>query len=153
METFEHRVVIDLPVEQVFSFVTSAVNNLEWQPSLLETRAVTRGPAGVGSRYRERRQIMGIPMASEYLVEEFDPPRRCAVRAVSGPISFRITYRLWPVEGSTVMDVEVVVAQHALPRLAVCAAVRSANRELATNLRALKALLERDAALPATAGN
>jgi ligand-binding SRPBCC domain-containing protein len=148
MATLRHQVVIDLPVEQVFSFVTSAANNLRWQPSLQETWAMTRAPVGVGSRYGERRTFMGIPVASEYLVEEFDPPRGCAVRAVSGPISFRVTYRLRPSGGSTVMEVEGVVVAHALPRLAVGTAVRSVNRELATNLRALKAVLETPASLP-----
>jgi ligand-binding SRPBCC domain-containing protein len=143
MATLKHQVVIDLPVEQVFTFVTSAANNLQWQPSLQATWAMTRAPVGVGSRYGERRTFMGIPVASEYLIEEFDPPRGCAVRAVGGPISFRVTYRLRPSGRSTVMEVEGAVIGHALPRLAVGAAVRSANRELAANLRALKVLLER----------
>jgi ligand-binding SRPBCC domain-containing protein len=143
MATLEQRVVIDLPVEQVFSFVTSAANNLRWQPSLLETWAITRDPVGVGSRYGERRTFLGIPVASEYLVEEFDPPRRCAVRAVSGPLAFRVTYQLQPSGSSTVMEVEGVVVGHALPRLAVGAALRTANREMASNLQALKSVLER----------
>jgi uncharacterized protein YndB with AHSA1/START domain len=55
MATFEHTVRIRRPREVVFDFLTVPENNLSWQPTLIDARAVTPGPIGVGWRFRESR--------------------------------------------------------------------------------------------------
>jgi hypothetical protein len=142
MTRLERSTVIELPVGEVFAFVAHVENNLRWQPSLLEVEVVTDGPVGVGSWFWERRRVLGITVVSEYVIEEFEPPRRCSVRSVAGPLSFRIAYDLRPTVGGTLMNVVGEVTQQAIFGLAARAATGSADRELAANLRTLKRVLE-----------
>jgi hypothetical protein len=142
MPRFERSVVVELPVRDVFAFVACVENNLQWQPSLLEVAAVTDGPVGVGSRFWERRRVLGVPVVSEYVIEEFDPPRRCSARSVTGPVAFQVGYHLRPTAGGTLMTVAGDVTHNAICGLAARAATGSAHRELAANLRTLKRLLE-----------
>jgi hypothetical protein len=142
MARVEHSVVIGRPVDEVFAFVTCVENNVKWQPSLLAAAADTAGPVGVGSRFRERRRVLGIPVESEYAIEEFDPPCRCAVRSLAGPLSFHVAYRLCPIADGTLMCVVGDVTQDAILGLPTTAATRLADRALAASLHTLKRVLE-----------
>jgi uncharacterized protein YndB with AHSA1/START domain len=83
----QHEVTIhiDRPVEQVFGFVVDAKNLRTWQSNLVENEQLTKGPIGIGTRFREVRS-MG-PRQSEIQVEitDFEPNIRFATKTLSQP--------------------------------------------------------------------
>jgi hypothetical protein len=143
MATFEHTVAIRRPGPEVFDYLMCPENNLAWQPSLIAAGAVTDGPVRVGSRFWERRKVLGVPVEIEFEIEQLDPGCYCQTRAVSGPVPFLASYRVRPLGATSVLTAGGEVSDRALPRLAAKAAARTASRELTSNLSLLKQVLER----------
>jgi hypothetical protein len=143
MATFEHSVTIRRAGPEVFAYLMRPENNLAWQPSLIAAGAVTEGPVQVGSRFWERRKVLGVPVEIEFEVEQFDPGCYCQTRAVSGPVPFLASYLVRPAGIGSVLTAGGEVPDRALPRLAAKAAARTASRELASSLSLLKQVLER----------
>jgi hypothetical protein len=143
MATFEHTVAIRRPGPEVFDYLMRPENNLEWQPSLIAAGALTEGPVRVGSRFWERRKVLGVPVEIEFEVEQLEPGIFCATRAVSGPVPFKASYLVRSQPGACVLTAGGEVSDRAMPRLAAKAAARTASRELTSSLALLKQVLER----------
>ena len=142
MTRIEKSVVIDRPVEEVWQYVHDPANDPVWQPSVLETRH-DGGPAmDVGTRIVEIRRFLGRRFETAWEVSEFDPPRRSAVRSLSGPIPFTGSYALDPVDGRTRFTLRMDTDAHGFFKLAEPVFRRMAEREMDANLGHLKDVLE-----------
>jgi hypothetical protein len=142
MTSFEHTLTIRREPSEVFEFLMVAENNPAWQPSLVAAAAVTGGPVHVGWRFRERRRILGRLIETEFVVEDFDAPHLCCIKAVSGLVGVRASYRLRPVERGTRLTAEGAVPERFLPRVAARAVCCRARHDLVDNLARLKRVLE-----------
>src|SRR2546427_2974759 len=60
MTRIERRIVIDRPVEAVFGFVHDAANDARWQTTIVESRVLTPGPTGIGTRVAQVRRFLGV---------------------------------------------------------------------------------------------
>jgi uncharacterized protein YndB with AHSA1/START domain len=145
---FQHTLTIRRPPPEVFAFLMAAENNPAWQPSLLDAGAVTPGPVQVGWRFREQRRILGAVFETEFVVEEYDPPHHCRIKAISGLTGLTARYLLHPTHLGTTLTAVGAVHERFVPRFAARGICRTARRELAGNLALLKQLLE---ATPETA--
>jgi carbon monoxide dehydrogenase subunit G len=140
--TVSDNVRIARKPEDVFSFITNPLNTPLWQPTVVETNQKTPGPLGVGTRVIDIRRFLGRRIEGEWEVTEHDPPRRSAIRAVSGPIPFSGSYTLMPVEEGTQLTWLVDLEAAGFFRLAEPIFAQMARRELASSLGHLKDLLE-----------
>src|SRR5438094_3355771 len=86
MTRIERSIVIDRPVEVVFEFVQDPTNDVRWQTSIVESRVLTPGPIGIGTRLAQVRRFLGIRFETAFEVTAFDPYRSSSVRTVAGPI-------------------------------------------------------------------
>jgi hypothetical protein len=143
MATFEGSVTVWRPREAVFAFLMAAENNMRWQPTLVDSCAVTGGPLGVGWRFRECRRVFGRHVVAEFEVQRYEPPRFCEILAVSGLPPIRASYRLRVVGAGTLVTAAGEVPDHLLGRLAGCVGAHTARREVARNLQRLRDVLER----------
>ncbi len=142
MTRIEKSVVIDRPVEDVWEYVHDPANDAVWQTSIVETRH-EGGPAmDVGTRIVEVRRFLGRRFETSWEVSEFDPPRRSAVRSVSGPIPFTGSYVLEAVDGCTRFTLRMDTEAHGFFKLAEPVFGRMAGREMEANLGHLKDALE-----------
>ena len=142
MTTINESVLIQRPPEDVFDFVTDPTKTALWQTTVDESRQETPGAMAVGTRMTDVRRFLGRRIESQWEVVEHDPPRRSAIRGVSGPIPFTGTYTLEPVEGGTRFACSVELDAHGFFKLAEPIFAAMARRELKSNLGHLKDLLE-----------
>jgi carbon monoxide dehydrogenase subunit G len=141
--TISESILIQRPPDDVFDFVTDPTKTALWQTTVDESRQVTPGPMAVGTRTTDVRRFLGRRIESQWEVVEHDPPRRSAVRGVSGPIPFTGTYTLEPVEGgATRFTSSVELDAHGFFKLAEPIFAGIARREVRSNLGHLKDLLE-----------
>jgi uncharacterized protein YndB with AHSA1/START domain len=96
----EKSVVINKPVEEVFSYVTGADNYTKWQAGVQQV--IEGGPRNtVGSQFTEVRKFMGQEMRTTLELTEFVPNAKWAAKVVKGPVPYEVTMTFQPVDGGT----------------------------------------------------
>jgi uncharacterized membrane protein len=83
MITLNDDIVIDRPVEQVFTFVSNLENAPKWQSDLVTSTLDTAGPIGVGSKFREVTKVLGRKVDALCEITEYDYPTKMAFKATS----------------------------------------------------------------------
>jgi uncharacterized protein YndB with AHSA1/START domain len=146
MASFENTVIIQRPVEEVFSFLADFENVPKWNYAIVETRKTSPGPVGVGTTYRQTRSI---PRRSEegFEVTTFEPPRRLEVQGQIGPFRAKISYLLEPTGSGTTLRNAVDLGSSGPLTLVATLATSRVKHAVAANLDTLKRLL-REGAFP-----
>lgn len=85
---FTNTITIDRPPAEVFAFLARFENVPLWNEAIRETRKISPGPVGVGSRYVQTRSL---PTRREetFEVTEYEPDRSLAIRGTFGPFPGR----------------------------------------------------------------
>jgi hypothetical protein len=105
---FAHR-RIRAPIDLVWAAATDVAGACERMSGVERIELLTRGPFGVGSRWRETRVAVGSTAATEeVVVVECDPPRRFAVDATSRGAVFH-TESTFAARGPAETEVRVVL--------------------------------------------
>jgi carbon monoxide dehydrogenase subunit G len=146
MTKVERSIVIDRPVEEVWSYVHDPSRDVTWQSTLIESEQLTDGPLGVGTKVREVRQFLGVRIEMAWEVTEYEPTSRSSIKGVSGPVPLNGSYLLEAVDGGTRLTVTGELDAHGLFKLAEPVFARMIGRELESNLGHLEDLLEAGAA-------
>ena len=76
----------------------------------MSTTVETDGPARVGTRVVERRNIPGRPRDFSYEITELDPPRKTSFRGTAGPVRPAGTYTVDPTDVNFALRVEATAA-------------------------------------------
>ena len=140
---FANTITIDREPAIVFTYLADLENLPRWNYAIQETRKITSGPVSAGSRYR---QIRTVPVRSEetLVVTELDPDRRLTIAGTLGASPTRITYVLEPAGNATTLTNIVELTPPRALRLLAPLATRRVSAAVASNLKALKKLLERE---------
>jgi uncharacterized membrane protein len=101
MKPVESSVVINRPLEACFAYLTDLGNDLQWRREWIEAEKTTDGPHGVGARYRLTGALLGRRIATEYETIAYEPNRKAAWKAVSGPLPLTFSRAFEAVEGGT----------------------------------------------------
>lgn len=142
----EHSVTIHRPVDRVFEYASTPGKDPTWVVASLRHEVLSSGPLRLGSITEEDVGFMGRRMRYVWEVTHYEPPTDFALRSVSGPLPATIRLRLEPLDSSTTKI--TLVGDARLPglyRLAAPLMTRVARRQLDTQLRTLKSLLENEA--------
>jgi hypothetical protein len=94
-------VFIKKPIEDVFKYVTIYENETEWQSSVVEAYLTSEGPLGLGTTGCEVRIFLGRRFESEWVMTEFEAPRKGTFKSTSGPVPYTGTYSLEVSDGGT----------------------------------------------------
>lgn len=92
---------IAAPVERVFAIASdfpNAASNIE---GISRIEMLTKGPIGVGTRFKESRTMFGKEATEEMRVGEFEPPRRYTLVAESMGTKYNSELRFDPKDGGT----------------------------------------------------
>ena len=100
---FTHTITINRRPAEVFAFLARFENVRLWNHAIRETRKITGGPVGAGSRYRQTRALP-TPGSETFEVTAFEPDRRLAIDGTLGPLHGEVTYLLTPAGSSTVLS-------------------------------------------------
>jgi uncharacterized protein YndB with AHSA1/START domain len=140
---------INAPIEQVFDYVTTPGNWLEWHPSSLGVSGATDHSLEPGEKVTEEYLVAGRRGRMVWTVRERVAPRRWVIDGqVEGGGGGKITYTLTPYESGTNFERELI---YTMPNLLLALLDRLVLRrrvgaESAEALRRLKDVLERRAA-------
>ena len=74
-------IIINRPIQEVFDYLTDHSNDKHWKPFVTESRKVTTGSIGVGTRFEIVVMAWGYRRAGEVEIVEYQPYRSFAYRA------------------------------------------------------------------------
>ncbi len=97
MITVEKSIIINKPVEDVFTFAIAEGNYQKLQPDV--TEVIENGPRNtVGSSWTEVRKFMGQEMRTTTELTVFEPNKKWAGKVIKGPVFYEttITYEAIP---------------------------------------------------------
>lgn len=83
-------VTIDRSLEDVFLFVTDQANSKLWKPFVTESRQLSPGPIGVGTRFVEGIHVWHRHLAGIIEITEYEPHSRYAYRTLEEPYPFSL---------------------------------------------------------------
>ena len=136
----EHSIVINRPVEEVFSVVTNVENNPKWGSGLLEAVKTSDGPIGVGTTWRLVRKVIGQRLEAESEVTEYELNRNYVQRSKSPfPVVVRQTYEA--VEGGTRITITSEAEPGGFLKLAEPLLKSTAKRDIDAEFANLKDLM------------
>jgi uncharacterized protein YndB with AHSA1/START domain len=135
-------VLINQPIEKVFEFVATPENDEQWLIGV-KARKTSEGPTGVGATSETEVRFLGKLIKTTFEVTEYKPPRKIAVKTVSGPVTMESEETLEST-GDSQTKITVHGKAHAsgLFRLAEPIIERMAQRQWETSYENLKDLLE-----------
>ncbi len=141
MMHFENTLEIARDPRVVYTYLADLEHTPEWNWAITSTRKVTPGPVGVGTRYRQTREV---PRPAVELLEltRLVPDRTVEVEGSIGAFRARVRYELEPTaQGTRLKNLVELDPQVPLGPLTdlVGGRIRSS---VAENLGVLKGLLE-----------
>ncbi len=142
MERIEHSVVINRPAEEVFAFMADIEKQALWAGPVSESRQTSEGPLGVGTTYTQVTHLLGRRMESNFEVTEYEPNRKFSSKTTSGPMEIQSTLTVEAADGGTKVNLVAAVETGGFFRLAEPVFVSTVKRQVATDIRTLKDLLE-----------
>lgn len=140
---FTNTITINRRPAEVFEFLAHFGNLPLWNYAISETRKISDGPVGVGSRYRQTRTL---PTRREetFEVTEFEPDRRLSIRGTLGPFHSEVTYLLAPTANGTTLTNTMNLQPSGALRLVAPLAASGVKSAVAANLDTLKQILDKD---------
>jgi carbon monoxide dehydrogenase subunit G len=131
---------IDRSPEEVFAYLTDVSNLPAWQSGVHS--AELDGELRPGARIRESRHMLGRELQTTLEVEEYEPPRMFAIRALDSPVPFSVRHELEPSGGGTRLTVVGEGDAGMLPGFAAGIMARRAEKQFRKDFERLKRLLE-----------
>jgi polyketide cyclase/dehydrase/lipid transport protein len=104
--------------DDVFEYLATFSNALEWDPSVVEGTPGTPGPAAVGSVYRLGVRVAGRVVPFDYRVLELDRPHRVVLRATHGHLVSTDTITVEKADSGSLVRYVAVLQGNGLLRLA-----------------------------------
>ena len=126
---------IDRSPEDVYAYLTDVSNLPKWQSGVYSARRE-------GSQIHESRHMLGRELSTTLEIEEENPPRVFALRAVNSPVPFSVRHELEPSGGGTRLTVTGEGDAGMLPGFAAGIMARRAEKQFRKDFERLKRLLE-----------
>jgi uncharacterized membrane protein len=141
MASAARSIVINRPVEDVWTFVTDGSNATAWRSGVLDVSRVSGN--GLGEVWKQGvRGPGGRRVDADYDVTAWEPGRRMAFRAIAGPVRPTGEYRFEPAGGGTRLSFSLEAPLSGLKGLLMGRAVQSTMSGEMAALDRLKAALE-----------
>lgn len=128
--------------DEVARYMFDPANDPIWISGISAAEVASPAPITVGSRVRRRAHFMGRPINYVMEVTALEPGRRLAMHAVEAPMPMDVTYGVEPAEGGSRASVRVEGDAGGLYRVAGPLISAQVRRSIATDVAALKRILE-----------
>jgi hypothetical protein len=143
--------LIQRPIQQVFDFISTAGNDVQWQYGALAASQLTLHPIGLGTLFSSLSHFMGRRLQSKFEVTEYESNKKYGFRSVSGPIQTETYYHFESYQDGTRVDANLQVKQSGFFQMTDAFVARFAKKQLNDDLIVLKNFLEADKHLPLAA--
>lgn len=142
MIKLDEEIVVNRPVEEVFTFLTTLENLPKWQ-SALSSHVITQGPVGVGTRFEESFKMMGRTVDVVCEITAYERPRKLGWKSTSSKmIGFESLFHFDPANSGTRVRFEGGSTLKGLWRLLEPLAGEEFRRELKAELEKMKKVVE-----------
>ena len=111
---FNVDVVIEKPIEEVFTFVAKGENGSLWNSAVREVKKISEGPVDVGAKYTMTRQLPNGFVENTYEVVEYEENRKLSIKIISGPTPFLYRYSFKSVGNATKLSLEAEMEKEGL---------------------------------------
>ncbi len=142
MATVESSVVINRPVEEVFTYVADPNNIAQWAGPVVEARQTSEGPVGLGTTSTRVTQFLGRTMEATYEIIEYEPNSYYKDKMTSGPVPISSRMSFESVDEGTKVTIAGEIEASGFFKLAEPILARMAKRQVETDVQTLKDLLE-----------
>jgi hypothetical protein len=144
--TVEQR--IERPRDEVARFAMDPANDTRWILALDSARVLPGGDRaggiGVGTRVERLASFLGRRIEYVNEIEEYDPPRRLAMRSVKAPFPMTVVYEFEEAgEGATLARIRAGGDARGFYSVAGPLLNQMVKRGISRDLEALKDLMER----------
>ena len=130
------------PIHQVFDFVSTPENDVEWQYGTLTAAGFSEGISKIGSFFRSIGHFLGDRVQSTFEVTEYEPNRKYGFKSLSGPLHSQTCYTFEAASGSTKISVSTQAHVVNFFQMNERLLEKKMKKELKENLTLLKDLLE-----------
>lgn len=138
---FSNTVTIERPVADVFAYLARLENLPQWNYAISETRQVSGGSVGVGTRYTQTRRLPSHS-SEEVAVVAYESERQLVLRGTFGPFQGSARYVLEPLGNATRLVNDMELEASGVMRLVAPLAAARVKAAVAANLDVLKQVLE-----------
>ena len=108
MINFESSEVICRPAGQVFNFLSTPENDVQWHYGTLASSTLSEGIPSKGTFFRSIGHWMGRRNLSTFEVTEYKPDQKYGFKSLSGPLSSQTSYSLGMVDnGCTRIEISI----------------------------------------------
>ena len=143
MFKFEHSVIINRPVKEIFDFVTEVTNHPKFSPSETAEWASQDAPK-LGSIFRSVSRFLGRSIESTGEITSWNPPHKYSYSGNSGPITLFNQWEFEEIDGGTQVTLSGEVEAGGFFNVAEGLLAKQVDKQIPTDLSALKLLLEEE---------
>lgn len=150
----EQVVSINLPVEEIFAYMSNLENLADWSGAVISARKISSEEMLVGTTVRCTIRVLGRWFDSTYEIIECVPGRYLTIKSIAGVAPSLICYRFEPLKGggTNVSLEEIIHFTGGFLGFAEIVITRVINRQIANDLQTLKDLLENTASIRSNTG-
>jgi uncharacterized membrane protein len=142
----ENTIVVDRPLEEVFTSIADYESHTNWQNGLRDAKFTSQGLTGVGTTFAFVNEFLGRRLEGEGEITEYEPDAKFAWRSKMGPLLVDGSWTFEPVAHGTRVIRMVESEAGGLMRLALPIMGFMLRRQGDQDLAKLKAQLEAQAA-------
>lgn len=119
MVHYSRRLVVPVPLDETFAYLSRFSSAAEWDPGVSSARMVTPDPVGLGSVFALDAVFLGNTVPLRYEIIDFEPPIRVVLAAENASVrsTDQITFTT-DASGATVVHYDADLALKGLVRLA-----------------------------------
>ena len=141
MFSFEHDIFINRPVQEVFDFISNPANDAQWISATESSEWTSEAPPGVGSTIRVNGKFLGRRIEATQEIISWAPPNEVGFK-MSKPVPFEVRTQLDAREGGTNLTLSGQGEFGGFFKLAEGLVGNQMNKQMTTDLSALKLILE-----------
>lgn len=139
----EQTITIDGPIDEVFAYLSDVERHPDWVGTVITTKKTSDGPMGLGATFLEEGKVLGKRAEITWEITAYEPPHTIQQRMQLGQAHAVLTATLEASNGGTKVTILQEGDTGGLFKLADPIVGRLLNKQLATDLETLKALIER----------
>ena len=142
MDEFKLDIVVNRPIEEVFTVLSNLENDLKWRNEWVDAKKATESPISVGTRFSMFANAFGRRTETIYETIQYEPNQVVTWKAMSGPLPLTFHRILEQVEGGTRLTIKYQVELRGIMKLVMPLMVGSVIRQHEGDLRKVKELFE-----------
>ena len=142
MIAFQTSIAIDLPLVEVFAYVSDPGNFPAWNSAVRDVRPTTRATNSIGATYVMTRQLPTGRARNQLEIVASEQPDEFTIRTTTGPTPFLYRYHFALENGNTMVHLDAQVELDGIAFFMPQLARLGVKRGVDHNLAALKEILE-----------